>query len=79
MTPLQKRLHDEDFEDYDLRLSKRVAACRTLLEGFTRHFESLGFTPATWSPKQYPDLLPCLSLTAIWASFRGRWTMDGNV
>src|SRR5690349_9065686 len=28
VTPLQKRLLDEDFEDYDARLSKRVAACR---------------------------------------------------
>ena len=45
VTPLQKRLHDEDFEDYDSRLSKRVAACRVLLEGFVRHFEPLGFAP----------------------------------
>lgn len=46
VTPLQKQLHDEDFEAYDSRLSKRVAACQSLLEGFARHFESLGFTPS---------------------------------
>jgi hypothetical protein len=45
VTPLQKRLNDEDFADYDLRLSKRVAACQILLEAFTRHFEPLGFVP----------------------------------
>jgi hypothetical protein len=46
VTPLQKRLHDEDFEDYDARLAKRVVACRTLLEVCTRHFASLGFAPS---------------------------------
>ncbi len=46
VTPLQKRLNDDDFADYDLRLSKRVAACRTLLDGFSQYFESLGFTPS---------------------------------
>jgi hypothetical protein len=46
VTPLQKRVSDEDFEDYDLRLSKRVRACRILLDGFTRHFEPLGFVPS---------------------------------
>jgi hypothetical protein len=46
VTPPQKRLSDEDFEDYDLRLSKRVRACRILLEGFTRHFEPLGLVPS---------------------------------
>lgn len=54
VTPLQRRLNDEDFEDYDLRLSKRVAACRTLLEGFTRHFESLGFAPGNVESKAVP-------------------------
>jgi len=44
VTPLQKRLHDEDFAAYDARLAKRVAACRTLLAGFARHFAVLGFT-----------------------------------
>jgi hypothetical protein len=46
VTPLQMKLHDEDFEDYDARLAKRVVACRTLFEGFTRHFASLGFAPS---------------------------------
>jgi hypothetical protein len=54
VTPLQQRLHDEDFEDYDSRLSKRGAACRTLLEGFTRHFESLGFRPSNVESKAIP-------------------------
>jgi hypothetical protein len=54
VTPLQKRLHDEDFEAYDARLSKRVAACRTLLEGFTRHFEPLGFLPSNVESKAIP-------------------------
>jgi hypothetical protein len=54
VTPLQNRLHDEDFEDYDVRLTKRAAACRTLLEGFTRHFESLGFHPSNVESKAVP-------------------------
>jgi hypothetical protein len=54
VTPLQKRLKDADFEDYDLRLAKRVAACRTLLEGFTRHFEPLGFLPGNVESKAIP-------------------------
>lgn len=45
VTPLQKRLHDEDFEAYDSRLSKRAAACRNLLEAFVRQLEPLGFVP----------------------------------
>ena len=54
VTPLQKRLLDEDFEDYDSRLSKRVAACRTLLDGITRHFASLGFTPGNVEGEAIP-------------------------
>jgi len=54
VTPLQKRLHDEDFEDYDSRLHKRIAACRALLEGFTQHFSSLGFTPSNLESKATP-------------------------
>lgn len=54
VTPLQKRLKEEDFQDYDSRLSKRVAACRTLLEVFTRHFESLGFLPSNVESKATP-------------------------
>lgn len=46
VTPNQKRRHDEDFEYYEARLAKRVAACRTLLDAFTRHFRSLGFAPS---------------------------------
>lgn len=54
VTPLQKRLHEEDFEAYDARLSKRVLACRTLLEGFTRQFASLGFTPSNVESESVP-------------------------
>jgi hypothetical protein len=54
VTPLQRRLNDEDFEDYDLRLSKRLAACRRLLESFTRHFDPLGFTPSNVEGKALP-------------------------
>ena len=54
VTPLQKRLHDGDFEAYDARLSKRAAACRTLLEGFARHFESLGFIASNVESKAIP-------------------------
>jgi hypothetical protein len=54
VTPLQKRLSDEDFEAYDARLAKRVAACRSLLEGFVRHFEPLGFVPGSVEPGVTP-------------------------
>jgi hypothetical protein len=33
---------------------------------------------ATGNPQRYPDLLPCLSVTAIWVSFRDPWMMDGS-
>jgi hypothetical protein len=54
VTPLQKRLHDDDFEAYDARLAKRVAACRTLLEGFTGHFASHGFTSSSLESAAIP-------------------------
>jgi hypothetical protein len=54
VTPHQKWLHDEDFVAYFSRLSKRAAACRTLVEGFTRHFEPFGFRPSNVEGKATP-------------------------
>lgn len=54
VTPLQKRLSDEDFEDYGSRLAKRGEACRNLLDGFARHFASLGFTPSNLESTAIP-------------------------
>lgn len=76
VTPLQKRLHDGDFEAYDARLAKRVAACRTLLDGFVRHFAALGFTPSNLESAAMPRFAS-LSFTDSHLTELSRPTDDG--
>ncbi|HTU66542.1 MAG TPA: hypothetical protein VMF52_11375 [Steroidobacteraceae bacterium] len=54
VTPEQRRLEDEDFADYAARLAKRAAACRQLVDVFTRQFAPLGFAPGNIEPSAVP-------------------------